>query len=316
MGSRSSSINENRSPTKQIKSESVPGSAASSTPGTPKTTNAVASTVSSVLIEQMISSPLSATPISAKPPPPTTPKPTLPNSKQPPPIPATKPKSISSSPISSNPGTPKPVKKPPPPKPTAKTNPFLKSNTTSNISSIANNPTMSKSQSSSISSLINSFNNNSVNNNNTYEDDEDNKTVASVRTNVSNISSQLSKAFTTHDDDSTIVAESNVKPSAFKNGIFNTDARKGEERKTLARSATLPELCKETTSVEDNIPVKKGSLMKEINEATSGSPQPQGFIFNKKKQPPPIPQKPKKLNEVKPSNDNVSPFDDQFSVQQ
>jgi hypothetical protein len=190
------------------------------------------------------------------------------------------------------------------------------------------NTTIPKSQSSNISSLINSFNTNSITNNNkSDDDDDDNKTVASTRTNVSNISSQLNKAFTINnqEDDKTIVnerkeekedlvvAESNVKPSAFKNGIFNSDARKGEDKK-LTRSATLPDLCKDAQ--EENKPVKKGSVASPFKENTTdgtSSPTP-GLIFNKKKQPPPIPQKPKKLNDVKTQNDNVSPFDDQFTV--
>jgi len=281
------------------------------------------------------STPKPAIPVN-KPAPPSTPKPTTPVNKPVPPKPAPKPKSVSSSPGSSNPATPTPVKKPiaaskpVPPKPTTKSNSLLRSNTSTTVSSMANkvNTTIPKSQSSNISSLINSFNTNSITNNNkSDDDDDDNKTVASTRTNVSNISSQLNKAFTINnqEDDKTIVnerkeekedlvvAESNVKPSAFKNGIFNSDARKGEDKK-LTRSATLPDLCKDAQ--EENKPVKKGSVASPFKENTTdgtSSPTP-GLIFNKKKQPPPIPQKPKKLNDVKTQNDNVSPFDDQFTV--
>jgi len=114
-----------------------------------------------------------------------------------------------------------------------------------------------------------------------------------------------------------VVAESNVKPSAFKNGIFSAaDALKKGEEKKMTRSATLPELNKEVAAVmEKPQPPKKPNITTVVGGNNSAESPTPGLIFNKKKQPPPIPQKPKTLNEVKPAgNDNVSPFDDQFSI--
>ncbi|OUM70502.1 hypothetical protein PIROE2DRAFT_1378, partial [Piromyces sp. E2] len=268
------------------------------------------------------STPKPTTPVN-KPAPPSTPKPTTPAVNKPaPPKPAPKPKSNSSSPASSNPGTPKTTKKPivapkpPPPRSVAKQSSMLRSNTSTSISATANkvNPSFPKSQSSNISSLISSFNSNSIKNRNDDDDDDDNKTVASTRTNVSNISSHLNKAFAFNQEDEKtvinerkeeeenedlVVVESNVKPSAFKNGIFNADNRKGEEKK-ITRSATLPDLCKDAQN--DNKSSKIGnvaSVFKENNNTDSTSNPNTGLIFNKKKQPPPIPQKPKKLNDIK-----------------
>ena len=293
------------------------------------TSNPTSTTISS-------ETPKSSTPSTPKPkpaPPKPSPKPTF--SPKPGPKPAVSPKPVhefNSMTTSSGSSTPKPAIAPKPsigPKPAIAPKPksdrIVKSTTTNSISSInKSNPNVTMSTSSSVSSLIHCFNTNTINNK-TKEDEDDDSTVISHVSKAFTISSRESDDRTMVNSSSTkkgesedlVVAESNVKPSAFKNGIFSAaDALKKGEEKKMTRSATLPELNKEVAAVmEKPQPPKKPNITTVVGGNNSAESPTPGLIFNKKKQPPPIPQKPKTLNEVKPAgNDNVSPFDDQFSI--